>query len=121
MGGTNHRTVCTYTIYELNIMGEPAMPVETVHTFGEFQNFWKRTDLNAVAVEKEGNVHEVNALKKTPCLVVPKKTKMISIRTSTGPANPGSCSTVVDKNLQNANGITPLNIQEFFGVRNKKR
>ncbi len=113
--------MCTYKIYKLNTMGELDTPVKIVSTFDEFQEFWKKTNLNAVVVEKEGNVHEVNTLKKTPCLVVPKKTKKISIRTPQGASNPRSCSTVVDKNLQNANGITPLNIQEFFGVRNKKR
>ncbi len=124
MGGTSHKTEYTYEIYTPDNFGEADTLVKIVYTWDDFCDFWKDTTLTAVLVEKTANVHE---MKTSPNgntkrgLVVPKKTKKISIRTPQGASNPRSCSTVVDKNLQNAKGVTPLNIQEFFGVRNKER
>ena len=123
MGGTSHTKEYEYRIYTLDIMAEPDAPVEIVYTFDGFQKFWQATDLNAVMVVKNAIVHEVKTSrdgKEMPGLVIPKKTKKISIRTPQGAANPRSCSTVVDKNLQNANGVIPLNIQAFFGKTNQR-
>lgn len=123
MGGTSHKTEYTYRIYKPDNFGEAADLVKIVYSWNGFRDFWKDTTLTAVLVEKTANVHE---MKTSPNgntkrgLVVPKKTKKISIRTPQGAANPRTCSTVVDKNLKNANGVIPLNIQEFFGKTNQR-